>query len=100
MDHVTTERLMNDVQVVLGDAEQLLKQAAASSGKQADELRERANTALRRANLRMHEVQHAAAERTRAAGRAADSWVHEHPWTALGAGLGAGFLVGLLGGRR
>ena len=35
-----------------------------------------------------------------AAGHAADDYVHEHPWKAIGAAAGVGMIIGLLIGRR
>ena len=34
------------------------------------------------------------------AARAADEFVHEHPWKAVGIGAGVGLIIGLLIGRR
>ena len=39
-------------------------------------------------------------EKTRAAARATDDYVHENPWQAVGIGAGVGFLLGLVLGRR
>jgi len=101
MDEVTSrDKLVADVKVVLDDVESLLKQAAASSGQQAQELRERAAEALHRGRLRLQDAQVAIAQETRAAARATDDWVHAHPWSAIGIGAGVGFLIGLLVARR
>jgi ElaB/YqjD/DUF883 family membrane-anchored ribosome-binding protein len=97
---VSGEKLGSDVKVVLADVEALLKQAASSTGQQAAELRERAAEGLHRASLRLSEARHAAAEKSRAAARHADDWVHAHPWTAVGAAAGIGFLLGMLVSRR
>ncbi|HXF44560.1 MAG TPA: DUF883 family protein [Burkholderiaceae bacterium] len=91
---------MADVKVVLDDVDNLLRQAAAASGQQAAELRERAAESLHRAKLRLQEAQAAVGETTRAAARATDDWVHQHPWSAIGIGAGIGFLIGLLVARR
>ena len=101
MDEVSSrDRLVADAKVVLDDVESLLKQAAAASGQQAHDLRERAAEALHRAKLRLQEGQAAVAENTKAAARATDDWVHAHPWGAIGIGAGVGFLIGLLVSRR
>ena len=42
----------------------------------------------------------AAAEKSRAAARRADDWVHGNPWAAVGAAAGVGFLLGMLVSRR
>jgi ElaB/YqjD/DUF883 family membrane-anchored ribosome-binding protein len=38
--------------------------------------------------------------RAKAAGHAADDYVHDHPWKAIGAAAGIGMIIGLLIGRR
>lgn len=97
---VNRDKLVADAKVVLEDVEVLLKQAGAASGEQAVHLRERAAEALHRAKLRLGEAQASVAENTKAAVRATDDWVHQHPWTAVGVGAGVGFLLGLLVSRR
>jgi ElaB/YqjD/DUF883 family membrane-anchored ribosome-binding protein len=97
---VTSDKLGTDLKQVLADVEALLKQAASSTGQQAAELRERAAENLHRAGLRLSEAREAAAEGSRAAVRRADDWVHDHPWAAVGAAAGVGFLLGMLVARR
>ena len=97
---VNRDKLVADARVVLDDVESLLKQAASASGQQAQELRERAGEALGRARAKLHDAQVAAAENARAAARATDDWVHAHPWGAMGAAAGVGFLIGLLVARH
>jgi len=80
---------MNRDQAVLdsevGTDEALLKQVAGAVGERAEELRERAVAALRTG---------------RAAVKTTDTWVHEHPWSAIGMAAGAGCLIGWLVARR
>ena len=97
---VSGDKLGADLKVVLADVEALLKQAASSTGQQAVELRERAAENLLRASLRFSEARIAAAEKSRAAARRADDWVHGNPWAAVGAAAGVGFLIGMLVSRR
>jgi ElaB/YqjD/DUF883 family membrane-anchored ribosome-binding protein len=97
---ISGEKLGADLKTVLADVEALLKQAASSTGHQAVELRERAAENLHRASLRLSEARVAAAEKSRAAARRADDWVHGNPWAAVGAAAGIGFLLGMLVSRR
>lgn len=97
---VSRERLVADAKIVLDDVESMLTQAASASGQQAHELRERAAEALKRARSKLHDAQVAVSENAKAAARATDDWVHDHPWGAIGIGAGVGFLVGLLVSRR
>jgi len=48
----------------------------------------------------MADAQAALMERTRAAARATDDYVHENPWRAVGVAAGVGLVIGLLIGRR
>jgi ElaB/YqjD/DUF883 family membrane-anchored ribosome-binding protein len=100
MTDVSREQLASDTRQVLDDAQALLAQAAESTGQHAQDLRGRAAEQLKRAQARLGELQHDAAERSRAAMHATDDWVHLHPWSAVGLGAGVGFLIGLLVARR
>jgi len=97
---ISGDKLGTDLKTVLIDVEALLKQAASSTGQQAADLRERAAEQLHRASLRLGEARAVAAERSRAAARRADDWVHANPWAAVGAAAGVGFLLGMLVSRR
>lgn len=97
----TKDRLITDVKSVLGDAEDLLKQAAATSGDRASELREKALVSLRRARERLVDVQDSVYYRGREAARATDDYVHDNPWRSIGAAAAIGLMIGLLlNGRR
>jgi ElaB/YqjD/DUF883 family membrane-anchored ribosome-binding protein len=96
------EKLITDVKVVLTDAEDLLKQAAASTGDRAIELRESALASLKRAKEKLVDVQDSVRERSKQAARVTDDFVHESPWRAIGIAAAVGFLAGLVvnSGRR
>jgi len=97
---VNKEKLISDMKVVLSDAEVLLKSAAAATGEKAHELRERAAASLKQAAEKMSDLQVVAREKGTAAAHAADDYVHTNPWTAVGIAAAAGFVLGLLVGRR
>jgi ElaB/YqjD/DUF883 family membrane-anchored ribosome-binding protein len=100
MEHITKQRFANDVNAVLQDAEELLRQAGQASGEEAKELRGRAQAAISRAKDSMFELEQRAVAQTKAAAHATDAWIHEHPWTALGVAAGLAFLVGLAVNRK
>lgn len=52
MSEINKEKLMSDIKTVLADAEDLLKQAASSTGDRAAELREKAMSRLKQAKER------------------------------------------------
>lgn len=94
------DKLMADLRVVISDAEELLRLGAGQTGATATEWRARVEARLAAAKERMARLQEAAVARARAAGHAADDYVHDHPWKAIGAAAGVGLIVGLLIGRR
>lgn len=94
------DKLVNDVQAVINDAEALLKSTANQAGSEAAALRERMSVQLSRAKNSLLDLQHAATEKARAAGHKADDYVHDHPWQAIGMAAGVGMVIGLLIGRR
>lgn len=96
MNETTNEKLVADVKTVIGDAEDLLRQSAASTGEHAAQLRERGMAMLRQAREKAQDLQGKAVERGKAAARAADDYVHENPWRSIGVGFAAGLVVGLL----
>lgn len=96
----TKEQLITDFKVVIADAEALLKATASQSGEKIAELRAKAEESLRAGKIRMAEAQEALLVRTREAADAADVYVHDNPWRAIGIAAGIGLVVGLLIGRR
>ncbi len=94
------EKLMSDLRVVIADAEEVLRVTADQASAGASELRVRMQERLQQAKGRLLDLQETAVARARAAGHAADDYVHDHPWRAIGAAAGFGLIVGLLIGRR
>jgi ElaB/YqjD/DUF883 family membrane-anchored ribosome-binding protein len=94
------EKLMTDLRTVISDAEEVLKVTADQASAGAAELRVRMQERLTQAKHRLHDMQEHAVARAKAAGHAADDYVHDHPWKAIGAAAGVGLIIGLLIGRR
>ena len=96
----SVQEIKSDVALVIDHAEDLLKQAAASSGEQAAELQRRGMKMLRQAAEKAQDLQDAVVERSKAAAQATDDYVHENPWQSVGVAAGVAFLLGLLVSRR
>ena len=94
------DKLMADLRVVVADAEELLKLTAGELSEGTAGLRQRLQERITQARQKLVELQASATESVKAAGQAADDYVHEHPWRAVGIGAGVGLVVGLLLGRR
>jgi ElaB/YqjD/DUF883 family membrane-anchored ribosome-binding protein len=97
---VTTEKLMEDLRVVVQDAEALLKATAGQAGDRISEARARAEDSVRQARERLQGVEDDLTGQAKAAVRDADRYVRDNPWQAIGIAAGAGLLIGLLLGRK
>jgi ElaB/YqjD/DUF883 family membrane-anchored ribosome-binding protein len=100
MQDVTKDKLIEDLKVVAHDVEELLHATASQTGEKLSEARTRAEESLRAARTRLNEAGDDIAERTRAAATAADDYVRDNPWQAIGISAGIGFIVGFLLARR
>ena len=95
-DDVSKEKLMQDLQMVVSDAEELLKATAGQAGDKVSAARERIQESLSAARTRLSKAQEAMLEKTKQAARATDEYVHENPWRAVGIAAGVGLVVGML----
>jgi len=94
------EELITDVKSGLSNVEELLREAASSTGERANELRASAMTALRNTRESLVDLQDSVFERGKAAARATDDYVHDNPWRSLGMAVAVGFVIGLLINKR
>ena len=94
------EKLVVDIRAVIADAEDILKATADQTGEKIANLRTRLQDRRLGARIRLDAAEAALIEKTRAAARAADDYVHESPWQAVGIGVGVGFLLGIVLSRR
>ena len=96
----STAQLMDDLRVVVEDAEALLKATAGQAGEKVDQARHRAEESVRAARERLSELEGEVTMRAREAARTTDRYVHENPWGAIGIAAGVAFILGLLSSRR
>ncbi|WP_328586142.1 DUF883 family protein [Chitinasiproducens palmae] len=94
------EDRMTDIKSVLTDAEDLLKQAASTTGERAAELRETALSKLKQAKEKAADVQVVVVEKGKQAARVTDDYVHDNPWRSIGIAAVAGIALGLLLNRK
>lgn len=97
---VTTEQLVQDLKVVLSDAEALLKATSAQTGEKIQEVRARAEESLRQARERLTEVEEEALRRARELADATEEYVRDNPWQSVGIAAGIGLVLGILISRR
>ena len=94
------QQLVSDMKSVISDAEDMLQATADQAGDKVATLRARIQDRLKGAKLRLDDAEEALREKTRAAARATDAYVHESPWTAVGIAAGVGLLLGVIVARR
>ena len=83
-----------------GVADELLRTTAGHAGEGVAEMRAKVQASLASAREGLAQAQEAALAHARAAGRAADDYVHENPWRSIGLAAACGLVVGMLIGRR
>lgn len=98
--HPSKDKLVDDLRLLISDAEELLKLTADQQGGKLDDLRARINSRVAVAKDRLADAEAAIVESGRKAARATDDYVHENPWQSIGVAAGVAFLLGLLVSRR
>ena len=99
-NQVTKEKLISDIMLVIGDAEDLLSATAGQAGEKIAAARVRIQENLKVAKKRLGEAGGVAADRAKIAAEATDEFVREHPWQAVGIGAAIGVILGMLISRR
>ncbi|OGA15587.1 MAG: hypothetical protein A3I63_04665 [Betaproteobacteria bacterium RIFCSPLOWO2_02_FULL_66_14] len=95
-----SDRLVQDLRVLVADAEELVKATAAETGERIRTTRARLEDHLRHARARLAEAEQALIDKSKIAAAATDRYAHENPWKVAGIAAGLGLLLGLLLGRR
>lgn len=80
--------------------EDVFSAATEDGGEKLSDLREQAEASIKKAKARLGAVEKNAIAKARKIASDSDDYVHENPWTAIGAGAGIGLLLGLLIGRK
>ena len=97
---VSREKLASDLRVVIADAEELLRATAGQMGEKAVVARERIQESLRVAKDKLARAEEVMVDKTKAAARVTDDYVHDHPWGAVGIAAAVGLVMGRLISRR
>lgn len=97
---MNTTKLVEDLKVVMHDAEALIKATSTQTGEKLLEVRARAEESLRQAKVRLTQMEEEAVKRAREVAQAAEDYVRDNPWQSVGIAAGIGVFVGLLLSRR
>jgi ElaB/YqjD/DUF883 family membrane-anchored ribosome-binding protein len=88
------------MKVVIADADELLRATAGQAGEKVAAARARIQDSMDAARIKLAEVGEASAEKAKAAARATDDYVRDHPWHAVGVAALIGLVLGTLISRR
>lgn len=94
------ERLIQDIKVVIHDAEAVLKETAGDLGEKAVAARGRLQEGLKVARERLVALEKSVVEKTKQAAQVTDQYVKENPYKTAAFCFGVGVLVGILLRRR
>jgi len=94
------DRLVADFQSLVSEAESILESAANDSGEAANTTRERIREALAQAREQIERIESKLMIEARVAALAADRYVHERPWQAVGVAAAVGFVIGVVVSRK
>lgn len=98
--HEAKDQLLSNLRRVVSDAEDLLAATAGQTDSRIAELRARAKENLSVAREKLADADAVVRARARHAAEATDEYVHDHPWSAIGAAAAVGVLLGVLLSRR
>ena len=93
---LSTQKLLQDLKIVVSDGEALLKAGAHDLSERAVAARERLAAALEVAKETRRKLE----ERARAGVKATDQMVRKHPYESIGVAFGIGLLIGVLVNRK
>ena len=96
--HSPIQHLHKDLRNVARDAEALVRATADVTGERVQEVRTRTEKTVRQALDHLHDAR--IDRRVRRVARQTDRFVHDQPWTVIGAAVGVGVLIGLISRRH
>jgi ElaB/YqjD/DUF883 family membrane-anchored ribosome-binding protein len=92
---VTRDKLVEDVKVLAKDVQELLKATASVVGDKAAEARVRVEESLKVAQDKLSVAHENVKAKGQQAFSAADGYVRDNPWNAVGIAAGVGFVLGI-----
>jgi len=92
------DKLVQEFNQVVANAEELLDNAARAGGEKAQAMQDELKRALDAWRTRLAELEDEAMRRARAAAQDADAYVRANPWQAVGIAAAVGALVGVAAG--
>ncbi|MDX2227625.1 MAG: DUF883 family protein [Verrucomicrobiae bacterium] len=95
-----SDKLVQDLKVVITDAEVVLKETATAVGEKAIGARAKLEEGLRAARAKLEVAEKAIYEKGKIAAQATDKFVKDNPYKVIGAAFATGIVLGLLINRK
>ncbi|PTX97645.1 DUF883 domain-containing protein [Verrucomicrobia bacterium LW23] len=92
----STNRVVADLRVLARNAEDFFRASASNLGEKSVVAREKLEETLRELNNRLAVTEALVVDKTKQAAEAADVYVRDNPWRAVGIAAFAGLVVGIL----
>lgn len=90
------EKLVKDFRSVIADTEELMKFVSNEGEGKAQALRDKVDRNLKVAKEYLHNFEDTVVDKSKAAARVTDEYVHENAWQTVGLAIAVGILVGYL----
>jgi len=97
---VTKDKLIEDLKIVIADAEDLLRATASQAGEKISAAREKVQDSLDRARAGLGNIEDVVMDTGKQVARATDEYVQDNPWQAVGIAAAVGLVIGLLISKR
>jgi ElaB/YqjD/DUF883 family membrane-anchored ribosome-binding protein len=97
---VNRDKFVQDMRVVISDAEELLRATATQAGEKIGVARERIQDSIHQAKVKLADAEAIVRERAQQAARDGEEYVRENPWRAIGIAAGIGLVLGIILSRR
>jgi ElaB/YqjD/DUF883 family membrane-anchored ribosome-binding protein len=97
---VNRDKFVQDMRVVISDAEELLRATASQAGEKIGVARERIQDSIHQAKVKLAETEAVLRERAQQVARDGEEYVRDNPWRAIGIAAGIGLVLGLILSRR
>ncbi len=96
----TDESWITELKAVIEQAQRFLQASAGQTGEQIQAARAHVEASMHRAKQHLSQVEGKAVHDAQEMAAAAEDYVRENPWQAVGAAAGVGLVIGLLLSRR
>lgn len=94
------ENASSEFKNFVSDIEELVKSSASLTGDELEKAKQKIGDRISQAKSSFDDVKETIVERCKKTASVTDDYVHEQPWTAIGAGAAIGLFVGFLLARR